>query len=181
MSASAATLAGARPTLAQIALVIALTLVLAGSARVAVPFWPVPMTLQTLAVLLIAGFAGPRIAAAAMLAYLAEGAAGLPVFATGGGLAYLAGPTGGYLAGMLLASVVVGVLVRRAAGDVLKLGLAMALGILVVYAMGAAWLSGFLGLQRALALGVAPFVVGDAVKATLAAALVLAAGRLRRA
>ena len=68
-----------RPLLARAAIVLALTLVLAFSARVQVPFWPVPMTLQTLAVLGIAGFAGPQIAGAAMLGYLAEGAAGLPV------------------------------------------------------------------------------------------------------
>ena len=174
-----------RPWLIRAAVVIALTLLLAASARAQVPFWPVPMTLQTLAVLLIAGFAGPGIAGAAMLAYLLEGAAGMPVFAGtpmhGIGLAYLAGPTGGYLAGMLVASVVVGTLVRRSGGHVLKIGGAMLLGIAIVYAAGAAWLAQFVGADRALEAGVLPFLLGDAVKATLATALVLAAGRGARA
>jgi biotin transport system substrate-specific component len=170
---------------ARIAIVVALTLVLAISARVQVPFWPVPMTLQTLAVLTIAGLAGPATAGAAMLGYLAEGAAGLPVFAGtpahGVGLAYLMGPTGGYLVGMLAASVVVGVMVRQAAGRVLLIGAAMVAGSLVVYAAGAAWLAQFVGLDRAIEAGVVPFLLGDAVKATLATALVLALGRAARA
>jgi biotin transport system substrate-specific component len=177
--------AAARPLLASAAIVLALTLVLAVSARIQVPFWPVPMTLQTLAVLGIAGLFGPQIAGAAMLAYLAEGAAGMPVFAGtpmhGVGLAYLAGPTGGYLAGMLLASVVVGFLVRRAGGHPLRIGVAMLLGIGIVYALGAAWLAQFVGADRVLAVGVVPFLLGDAVKATLATALVLALGRSARA
>jgi biotin transport system substrate-specific component len=174
-----------RPLLARAAIVLALTLVLALSARIQVPFWPVPMTMQTLAVLAIAGLAGPQLGGAAMLGYLAEGAAGLPVFAGtpvhGVGLAYLAGPTGGYLAGMLLAVVVVGALVRRAGGHPLRIGAAMALGIVIVYAAGAAWLARFVGIDGALDAGVLPFLVGDAVKATLAAALVLALGRPRAA
>jgi biotin transport system substrate-specific component len=174
-----------RPLLLRAAIVLALTIVLAASARAQVPFWPVPMTLQTLAVLGIAGLAGPGIAGATMLGYLAEGAAGLPVFAGtpahGIGLAYLAGPTGGYLAGMLVASVVVGALVRRAGGHAGRIGGAMLLGIVIVYACGAAWLAQFVGADRALALGVTPFLLGDAIKATLATALVLALGRSARA
>jgi len=184
MTATAARpLAAPRPLILGAATALALTLLLALSARVQVPFWPVPMTLQTLAVLAIAGIGGPRIAGAALLAYLAEGALGLPVFAGahGAGVAYLAGPTGGYLAGMLLAAVVVGELVRRAGGRVLPVAAAMLLGSVLIYATGAAWLATFVGAQKALALGVAPFLVGDAVKTALAAAVTLAAGRLRRA
>jgi biotin transport system substrate-specific component len=173
-----------RPAIA-VPLVLGLTLLLALSARVQVPFWPVPMTLQTLAVLTIAGIGGPRVAMAAMLAYLAEGALGLPVFAgtpeRGIGLAYMAGPTGGYLAGMLAASALVGWLARRAAGRPLALLGAMVLGIVVIYAPGAAWLATFVGADRAVALGVVPFLLGDAIKAALAAALTLAGARLRRA
>ena len=170
--------AASRPLLARAAIVLALTLVLALSARVQVPFWPVPMTLQTLAVLAIAGLFGPQLAGAAMLGYLAGGAAGLPVFAGtplhGVGIAYLAGPTGGYLAGMLIASVVVGFLVRRFGADPLRVGAAMLLGTAIVYAAGAGWLSQFIGVQRAIDAGVVPFLLGDAVKGTLATALVLA-------
>ena len=139
------------------------------------------MTLQTFAVLAIAGLGGARIAAATMLAYMVEGAAGLPVFAAGGGVAYLVGPTAGYLVGMLAASVVVGELVRRAGGAMLATGAAMALGIVIVYAAGAAWLAHFVGADKALSLGVLPFIAGDAAKAGLATAVVLAAGLVRRA
>jgi biotin transport system substrate-specific component len=184
---SAVTTAAGRPVnvAGRFALILGLTLVLAASARIEVPFWPVPMTLQTLAVLTIAGIAGPRLATAAMLAYLAEGALGLPVFAgtpeRGVGLAYLAGPTGGYLVGMLAASAVVGVLARRAQGRPLALGATMLLGSLLVYAPGVAWLATFIGAPRAFALGVLPFVAGDAVKTALATALTLAAARRHRA
>ena len=177
--------AAVRPQLVRVGLVLGLSLVLAVSARVSVPFWPVPMTLQTLAVLTIAGLGGPRVATAAMLAYLAEGAIGLPVFAAtperGLGLAYLAGPTGGYLLGMLAAAPLVGVLARRTAGRPVALLGAMTMGSVVVYAAGAAWLASYIGAARAVALGVAPFLAGDAVKTALAAAVVLAAGRPRRA
>jgi biotin transport system substrate-specific component len=168
-----------RPLLVTVGLVLSLTLLLALSAHVQVPFWPVPMTLQTLAVLTIAGVFGARVAGSAVLAYLIEGAFGLPVFAGGAGIAYLAGPTGGYLAGMLLASLLVGELVRRARGGVVATGAAMLAGIVLVYALGAAWLAGFVGIDKALALGVVPFLVGDAVKTALAAAFTLVAGRGR--
>jgi biotin transport system substrate-specific component len=166
-------------------LVLALTGVLALSAHTQVPFWPVPMTLQPFAVLVIAGLAGPRIAVAAFAAYLVEGALGLPVFAGtpahGIGPTYIAGPTGGYLAGMLAASALVGRLVRRAAGRPAGVAGAMAVGVVVIYTAGAAWLATFVGVPKALTLGVVPFLAGDAVKAALATALVLAAGRVRRA
>ena len=177
--------AAIRPNAARLGLVLGLTLVLAASARVSVPFWPVPMTLQTLAVLTIAGLAGPRLAVAAMLTYLLEGTLGLPVFAgtpeRGIGLAYLAGPTGGYLFGMVLAAAVVGGLARRAAARPWALLGVMTLGSVLVYAVGAAWLAQYVGASRAVALGVVPFLAGDAIKTALAATLVLAAGRLRRA
>ena len=183
MTAIAQSVAARSPLLARAALVLGLSLLLALSARVSVPFWPVPMTMQTLAVLVIAGLAGPRLASGAMLAYLAEGALGLPVFAGthGIGLAYLAGPTGGYLIGMLAAAAVVGALARRVAGRPVALLGVMTLGSLLVYAAGAAWLSVYVGPAKALALGVVPFLAGDAVKTALAACAVLAAGRARRA
>jgi biotin transport system substrate-specific component len=181
--AAAPARSASRVLLARAATVLALTLILALSARIQVPFWPVPMTLQTLAVMTMAGLLGPQMATAAMLAYLAEGAAGLPVFAGtpehGVGLAYLLGPTGGYLVGMLLAATAVGAVVRRAGPHPLRIGGAMLLGAAIVYAAGAGWLAGFVGSDRALALGVVPFLLGDAVKMTLATALVLALGRAR--
>jgi biotin transport system substrate-specific component len=173
------------PSTAFLAGSLALSLLLGLSARVQVPFWPVPMTLQTFAVLAIAAFAGPRLAAGAVVAYLIEGAFGLPVFAGtpehGIGLAYMVGPTGGYLISYLLAAMVVGAIVARAKDSVLAVAGAMLAGTLVIYALGAGWLAQFVGAERALLLGVVPFLLGDAVKAALAACLYLASRRIRRA
>jgi biotin transport system substrate-specific component len=107
-----------RPSLAKsVGLVLIGSLLLTLSARVQVPFFPVPMTLQVLVVLLIGVAYGPRLAGATLAAWLAQGAAGLPVFAgtpeKGLGLAYMAGPTGGYLAGFLVAAILVGWLAER--------------------------------------------------------------------
>ncbi len=145
---------------------IGLSLIIAVSAHVSVPFWPVPMTLQTCAVMTIAALFGHRLGVAAMLAYLAEGAVGLPVFASGIGASVLVGPTAGYLAGMLAAAAIVG----RATGHLATLG-ALLLGTVVIYAMGAGWLSLFVGVERAWALGVLPFLLGDTAKGALAWAL----------
>jgi biotin transport system substrate-specific component len=143
------------------------------------------MTLQTLAVLSIGGLAGPRLAAASLLLYLLEGACGLPVFAgtpeRGIGLAYLAGPTGGYLLGMLLAAPLVGWLVARARGGMLGVTGAVLAGTAVIYAAGLAWLAGFVGAGHVLALGVLPFAAGEAAKVALAIVLIGTSGRLRRA
>ncbi|MBN9080459.1 MAG: BioY family transporter [Rhizobiales bacterium 62-17] len=146
--------------------------VLTLAAKVQIPFWPVPMTLHTLAVMGFAVALGPRRAMAIFLAYLAAGAAGLPMFSgapeRGIGLAYLAGPTGGYLAGYLLASAVVGWL---AAGKAL-LGrfTAMLVGLALVYGLGVAWLALYVPAGQLLAVGVAPFLFGDLVKIALVAA-----------
>jgi biotin transport system substrate-specific component len=150
-----------------------LGLIIAAAAHIAVPFWPVPMTLQTLAVMTIATLVGPRLGVAAMLAYLLEGAVGLPVFASGVGMAVLVGPTAGYLLGMVVAAALVG----SAHGRVRQAG-AIVAASLTIYALGAAWLAQFVGIDRAFALGVLPFVAGDAVKAALvfAFARVLARG-----
>ncbi|MBU3030159.1 biotin transporter BioY [Paracoccus marinaquae] len=151
------------------------------SAKTQVPFWPVPMTLQTMAVLAIAVVLGPRLGLAAMLAYLGAGAAGLPVFAgspeRGIGLAYMAGPTGGFLIGMLLAMAVTGWLAqgRGIAGRTL----AMLAGLAVTYLLGLAWLSAFVPADRLLAAGFTPFILGDLVKVAIATLAIEGALRLR--
>ncbi|SVD67877.1 uncharacterized protein METZ01_LOCUS420731, partial [marine metagenome] len=94
--------------LSQAILAVAGTLLLAISAKVQVPFWPVPMTMQTFVVLLLGIAYGPRLGVATGALYLLEGAVGLPVFAQGAGMAYLVGPTGGYLFGFVLAMYIVG-------------------------------------------------------------------------
>ncbi|SCM79529.1 conserved membrane hypothetical protein [uncultured Pleomorphomonas sp.] len=158
----------ARTALAVIAGAAVMTL----AAKVQIPFWPVPMTLHTMAAMAIAVAFGPRVAVSAMLAYLAAGAAGLPVFSgtpeRGIGLAYMAGPTGGYLFGYLVAAWLVGTL---AAGKA-TLGrfLAMLAGLAPVYAFGLAWLAVHVPADRLLAAGLAPFLIGDIVKIGVVAA-----------
>lgn len=153
-------------------LAVAGSILIAVCAHIRVPMWPVPMTMQTFAVLLI-GFAyGSRLGAATVALYLAEGAVGLPVFTGSGGVAHLAGPTGGYLVGFLAAAAVTGWLAEsgwsRSAPRIL---LGMALGSAVIFLFGGAWLTVLLGSEKAFMVGVVPFLVGDAVKAALAAVL----------
>ena len=146
------------------------SLLLIVSAKFQVPFYPVPMTLQPLVVLLLGVVLGSRLGAATVLLYLAQGAAGLPVFAgtpeKGVGLAYMVGPTGGYLLGFALAAYVTGWLAERGF-DRTRLGtaLAMSLGMVVIYSLGLLWLGVFVGYNaNLLHLGLTPFVLGDVLK-----------------
>lgn len=149
------------------------------SAKVQVPFWPVPMTLQSLAVLVIGAAFGWRLGAATVLLYLAEGAFGLPVFAnTPPGVAgplYFAGPTGGFLLGFVAAAALVGYLAERGwTGGPLRIFLAVTLGHAVLFAFGLAWLAVLAGPAKAWALGGQPFLLATALKTVLAAALIQA-------
>ena len=145
------------------------SLALAISAKVQVPFYPVPMTLQTLVVLLIGAAFGARLAAATVALYLLEGAAGLPVFASGAGPAYLAGPTGGFLAGFLLAAFGVGYAAERGyLRSLLPASLVLSLGHLIIFLAGFAWLAFLFGAEKAWMFGVAPFVTATLVKTALA-------------
>lgn len=151
------------------------------SAKVSVPFYPVPMTLQPLAVLLLGAALGPRLAGATVAAYLLEGAAGLPVFAGGGGLAYMMGPTGGYLIGFLLSAIVVGALAARGWDrNVLTMALAMAIGMIALYTPGVLWLSNLFGWQVGFGKGLLPFLYGDALKIAIGACLMPAAWHIVR-
>jgi biotin transport system substrate-specific component len=165
----------------QIGLTLAAAALITLGAKIQVPFWPVPMTLQTLAVLVIAAGLGPRLGLAAMGAYVAAGMAGLPVFAgspaRGVGLAYLAGPTTGFLIGMALAMVVTGVLAR--AKGLGMTALALVAGTVAIYVPGLMWLSGFVPADQLLTVGVAPFILGDMVKIVLGTMLLQAGQRLR--
>lgn len=152
------------------------SLLLTATAKFQVPFYPVPMTLQTLVVLLLGVSCGWRLGAATVAFYLAQGAMGLPVFAgtpeKGIGLAYLMGPTGGYLVGFLLAAVVTGWLAERGWDRRLPSTLALlVLGTLAIYLPGLLWLGTLFGWdQPILAWGLYPFLFGDALKIALAAA-----------
>lgn len=146
------------------------------ASKVQVPFWPVPMTLQTLAVLMIGATAGARLGGATVLAWLGLGAVGVPVFATGAGLAYMAGPTGGYLAGFLLAAIVVGHLADRGHGRSIVSAVGMLLaGEVAIFALGTGWLSVLFGAEKAVAVGLIPFIPAEILKVALGTAILAAA------
>ena len=172
----------------QALLVVAGTLFIALAAQVSVPMYPVPMTLQTLAILIVGLSYGARLGSVTLLAYLAEGAAGLPVFANAGNGAAFFGPTAGFLLGF----VAIAWLVGYAADRGWTRNVAVAAGICVaasaaLYIPGVAWpmaVAGALGLEGGwVGLGadkiwqyfMAPFLIGDAVKAVLAAVVVTGA------
>jgi biotin transporter BioY len=165
-----------------VALVIggSLLIALCAQLRIFLPFSPVPITGQTFAVLMIGALLGARRGCLAALLYLCEGAAGLPVFALGGGWPVLAGPTGGYLLGFVPAAYLTGALAgkrwdRRIASTIL----AMLLGNLVIYSFGLLRLSLTIGLNRSLlAAGLFPFILGDLLKIALAAILLPSGWRL---
>ena len=178
-----------RSLLRSVALVLLGCALLWVSAKVKVPFWPVPMTLQTFAVMALGAAYGSRLGAATVIAYLAAGAAGLPVFTNTppdmAGPAYLLGPTGGFLIGFVAAAFIVGTAAdRHWDRSVPKLLAAMVAADAVVFAMGLAWLGlavpalGYSwGLLEA---GLFPFVLGDLLKVLIAALAVPAAWRLAR-
>jgi biotin transport system substrate-specific component len=156
----------------------ALLVALSAQVVVPVPFSPVPMTLQPLAVLAVGGLLGPIAGVSALIIYIALGALGLPVFAGGGsGILRLLGPTGGYLLAFPVAAGVTGALTGRVPQSPLRVLLACALGMVIIHAGGVAQLA-LLGGDPALALrvGFIPFLTGDLVKVGLAAALILIAG-----
>jgi biotin transport system substrate-specific component len=156
------------------------TALMALSAKVNLPLPYVPMTLQSLVVLMIGAAYGWRLGSATMIAYLAEGAMGLPVFAGPvGGLAPLVGPTAGYLFGFVAAAFVTGWLAERDWDrSVVLLFAAMAVGHIVIFAAGFGWLALGLGAAKAWQVGVAPFIAASLVKNALGATLMPAARRI---
>jgi len=187
LTLSQAVLPGAVP-LHQVLLLVGFSWLVAAAARVSIPLpWSeVPVTGQTFAVLLTGAALGSRRGALSLLLYLAQGAAGLPVFAFvaryggyGGGIARLLGPTGGYLAGFVVAAFVVGWLAERGWDRrLLTAALAMAVGNAIVYLFGLPWLARFVPADRLLISGLIPFIPGDLTKLILAALALPAAWRL---
>ena len=161
-------------------LVVVGSLLLATSAQFKIPLYPVPVTGQTLVVLLIGMVYGPRLGGVTIAVYLLQGVMGLPVFAGGAfGIATLLGPTGGYLGGFLIAAIVMGVLAERGMGrGIISTTIAMMIGNIVIYIAGASWLASFVGAEKALTAGVLPFLYGDVLKLTVAAGLMPVAWRL---
>lgn len=143
------------------------------SAKIQVPAWPVPMTMQTYVVLVIGMAYGLRLGVATVLAYLVLGAIGLPVFAgtpeKGIGIAYMLGPTGGYLLGFLVAAWLCGVLAGRGWDRGFARALfAMTLAHVLILGFGVIWLAALIGWPRAVALGVTPFIAATVLKTLLA-------------
>ncbi|MEO1065757.1 MAG: biotin transporter BioY [Pseudomonadota bacterium] len=155
------------------------------SAKIQIPFYPVPMTMQVFVILAIGAAFGSRLGLATVLLYLAEGAAGLPVFAgtpeKGIGLAYMVGPTGGFLIGFAIMAYIAGFLAERGWDrNVLTMALAMLIGVVALYAVGLTWLAapflplgefGGIGWEKSIQFGLLPFWIGDLAKIALAALL----------
>ncbi len=177
-----------------IVLAVAGSLLVAAAAQITVPMWPVPMTLQTLAVLGVGAAYGARLGAATLLLYAIAGAVGLPFFAGGkSGIAdakldyFLPAGSMGYVVGFILAAFLVGKLVESGwANTFFKSVLATVAGAIVLYVPGLIWLSiwaaktqgmdASAAMQAAINWGLTPFLVGDAVKAVIAGLAVPAAG-----
>jgi biotin transport system substrate-specific component len=157
-------------------LVLIGNLLLVASAKAQVPMWPVPMTMQTFVVLVLGMAYGTRLAAVTVGLYLFEGMVGLPVFAgtpeRGIGIAYMVGPTGGYLVGFLIAAMAMGWLAERGWDRSLpRAAAAMAVGTVVQLVPGVGWLAVLVGVEKAIETGLTPFIFGAILKLALAAAV----------
>ena len=146
------------------------------SAKIQVPFYPVPMTMQTFAVLVIAAAFGRKLGLFTILFYLLEGAVGLPVFAgtpvKGVGLSYMVGPTGGYLVGFIISTLTVGYLAEKGFDrSFTTTFITMLIGSSLILLSGYVWLSSLIGLEKAFQYGIFPFLIGELFKIALATAI----------
>ncbi|WP_284178238.1 biotin transporter BioY [Rhabdaerophilum sp. SD176] len=163
------------------AAIFAGSILLALCSWISVPMIPVPMTMQTYGILLLGVLLGWRLAGASVLLYLAEALAGLPVLAGGAfGLKPFLGPTAGYLAAFPLAAMLVGWCVERGwARHVLSAFMVMLAAHAVIFAGGLAWLATFTGMEKAIAVGLMPFLVGTVIKSALVVATGIAFARAK--
>jgi biotin transport system substrate-specific component len=156
--------------LKDLTLILAFSILTGIAAEVKTGLGPVPFTLQTLAVVLSGAFLGKKNGAAAQITYLAGGLLGLPWFSSGGGLAYVFSPTFGYILGFPAAAFTAGYLMERIkTGSLAAVITAMAVSSLIIYIPGILWLTGYVGVSRALSLGFFPFLTGDCLKSVLGA------------
>lgn len=155
------------------------TLFLAAASWIEVPMLPVPMTMQTFAVTLVGALYGWRLGAITVLAWLGQAMLGFPVLAGGaGGFVHFVGPTGGYLAGFVVAAFMAGLLAERGwTSNLLRGTLTMLLGNAIILALGFAWLAWLIGAADAVTYGLTPFLAGAALKSLLASVSVLVIGR----
>tara|TARA_B100002051_G_scaffold41954_1_gene36288 strand:+ start:4932 stop:5513 length:582 start_codon:yes stop_codon:yes gene_type:complete len=143
------------------------------SSKIKIDLYPVPMTLQPLAVLMIAMLYGRNLATATIGVYILQGLVGLPVFAYGGGLMYIFGPTGGFIIGFLISGIVLGELADRGWGKRFITSIVcMLLGLLIIYFFGILQLTLIKGFEYAILKGFYPFLIGDLYKLLIAGILV---------
>ena len=159
--------------LVSISLVLLGTILLAISAKIQLPFWPVPMTMQTFVIFLIGMTYSVRLSFITVSIYLFEGALGLPVFASGGGIAYLVGPTSGYLYGMLISSVVISYLANLGFSKTyFKTSITLLIGSFVIFLFGILYLGSIIGFEKAIIAGLLPFIPSELFKIALAVSLI---------
>ena len=167
----------------KLAAVVLGTIALTLSSYITVPMYPVPMTMQTFAILMVGALYGPRLGMLTVVAWLGEAAIGMPVLSGGaGGLAVFAGPTAGYILSWPLIAGMVGYLVSRGwDGHRSALALAaMLMASATCLGLGALWLSVLIGVEKAISAGVLPFVYGDVVKSLLATMVLAGIARRTR-
>ncbi|MFQ6051988.1 MAG: biotin transporter BioY [Candidatus Hydrothermarchaeota archaeon] len=143
-------------------------------AYIAIPIGPVPITLQTFFVLLAGSVLGSYLGALSMLVYVLLGLIGIPAFAKGtSGIAHLIGPTGGYLIGFIVCAYVVGLFIEKRGKTFLNNIIAMTIGSAIIYIFGVGWLSFSLkiNIEKAIFIGMVPFLVGDFLKLVAASYL----------
>jgi Uncharacterized conserved protein len=164
---------GINQNIINIFLILFGTLLLTISAKIQVPFWPVPMTMQTFVVFLIGSTYGVRLSFFTLVAYLLEGAIGLPVFAAGGGIVYLTGPTAGYLYGMTIAAAVISYFANIGySTSYIKSFISIIIGSIIIFALGVLYLGSIIGYNKALQAGLLPFVPSELFKIALAVLLI---------
>ena len=174
LSASVAAPAARNPGwLRQLALVLGGTVALSASSYISIPFWPVPVTMQTFAVLMVGALYGWRLGGITVLAWLLEAALGMPVLAGGkGGIAPFIGPTAGYLFAFPVGAMLMGWLAARGwnGAHPLRAFWAMLLSTTLIVLLGGAWLSALIGPAKGWQLGVLHFLIGDVLKSAMGAA-----------
>ncbi len=166
--------AGVLSVTKDVMLVLAFSILTGMAAEMKAGLGPVPFTLQTLAVILSGALLGKKRGTASQLTYLAGGLLGLPWFSSGGGLAYVFSPTFGYILGFPAAAFTAGYLTERIKNKNIAAVIAtMAASSLVIYIPGLLWLTGYVGISKALSLGFLPFLTGDCLKSVLGALVYL--------
>jgi len=143
-------------------------ILLTASAKITIPFYPVPITLQTFVIYFMAASAG-MIGFSSAFLYVILGLAGLPLFAAGGGIGYIASPTFGFLYGMVLASLFISYAAKHFFKDsFFKILASVLIGALIIFACGVLHLSIFTGISKAITLGFMPFIFSETLKIALA-------------